>query len=93
MSTRDARREQIENLSVTNRDLRTVLELLRNVSAPASLEVFRRIREAPTLDGAVGLISDATLLLPSHTEARPCTYAPQRCPSDESTNTIDGRTE
>ncbi|KAL1851405.1 hypothetical protein VTK73DRAFT_9422 [Phialemonium thermophilum] len=64
MSTREAHREQIENLALSNRELRTVLELLRSTPTSTSKHITEKIREAATLDEAVSLIADASVLLP-----------------------------
>ncbi|KAJ9138468.1 Nitrogen assimilation transcription factor nira [Pleurostoma richardsiae] len=59
MTQRAAQRQQLE----TAAHLRVVLDLLRSSSSRESLDITRRIREAPSLDAAVDLIKDAALLV------------------------------
>ena len=61
MTPRESQKQQVEQAS----NLRTVLEMLRQRSDVESISILKSIREASTLDDAVGLIADANLLLPA----------------------------
>lgn len=66
MTPRESQKQQVEQAA----NLRTVLEMLRQRSDVESISVLKSIREAGTLDDAVGLIADASLLLPAHRSAK-----------------------
>ena len=66
MSSSQAARFQIERLSASNQQLRTVLELLRNASTPALVSLISRLQNSATLEEAIDQIEGASLLLTSN---------------------------
>ena len=65
MALRHVQEQQLRTVNRVSSDQRTVLDLLRRTPGTQVQEVLSQIREAPSLEDAVGSIADASLLLPN----------------------------
>lgn len=64
VTPRAAREQRLSALSESNRQLLTAFESIRSDPQDRSAALVERIRNAPSVDSALGFLSDAMLLLP-----------------------------
>lgn len=62
MTPREAEKKRIDEISMSRDNLRRVFELLRSSNEAESAGVLRKIRAAPTVDDAINMLLDASLL-------------------------------
>lgn len=62
MTPREAEKKRIDEISMSRDNLRRVFELLRSSEESESAGILRRIRAAPTVDDAINMLLDASLL-------------------------------
>ncbi|KJZ78743.1 hypothetical protein HIM_02134 [Hirsutella minnesotensis 3608] len=89
MSARDARRQRLEESSDTQRNLRAAFAVLRSGNEADAAEILHNIRQAPTLDAAIRIMSESSLPSSSRGESSDVSVPPRSRGSDSSTPSVD----
>ena len=78
MTPREAEKKRIDEITMSRDNLRRVFELLRSSKESESAGILRKIRAAPTVDHAINMLLDASLLSDFQLASKSIKYAFRR---------------